>query len=132
MLARPTVALFILWKALYSPQFGPANAVIDGFFDLIGFGDIAAPAWLISASNLLGLKVEQIGLSSEFFGLGARESIIIMGIWIAVGGNKSPKAIHGKEPQRLVRQPQTVLAVRNVRGGGPRRARFGDGPVLWQ
>lgn len=81
------VALFILWKALYNPDFGPVNAVIESFLAVIGFEGLRAPQWLISTGNLLGLTVEQVGFSAKQWGLGARDAILIMGIWAAIGGN---------------------------------------------
>ncbi len=77
------VALMILWKALYNPDFGPINALIDWMFQ----GKVAPPDWLLSTKNLLGLEVERVGFSARQFGLGAKDAIIIMGIWIAIGGN---------------------------------------------
>ncbi len=81
------VALFILWKALYNPEFGPINVAINWVLSNIGLTDISAPKWLISVQNLLGLEVERLGFSSKFWGMGAREALIIMGIWIGIGGN---------------------------------------------
>jgi len=90
------VALMILWKALYNPKFGPINAAIDWalkdlginrLVGLLGGNLLAAPKWLQSTHNLLGLEVERVGFSAGQWGLGARDAIIIMGIWIAIGGN---------------------------------------------
>jgi len=75
------VALMILWKALYNPDFGPINAAIHA---LTGW---AGPQWLSSTSNLLGIDVEQIALKAGQWGLGARDALIIMGIWTVLGGN---------------------------------------------
>jgi multiple sugar transport system permease protein len=80
------VALMILWKALYNPDFGPINALIERFSDLLGLG-LTAPQWLLSTRNIVGLEVEQVRLSSRQIGLGARDAIIFMGIWTAIGGN---------------------------------------------
>ncbi|MDW8104303.1 MAG: sugar ABC transporter permease [Armatimonadota bacterium] len=80
------VALMILWKALYNPDFGPINAAINAVSEALGL-NVRAPQWLLSTSNLLGLDVEQVRLTSKQFGLGARDALIIMGIWIAIGGN---------------------------------------------
>lgn len=77
------VALFILWKKLYNPEFGPINLLLQTFF---GISAAHAPGWLASTRNLLGLSVERVGFSAEQFGLGARDAIIIMGIWTAIGG----------------------------------------------
>lgn len=80
------VALMILWKALYNPDFGPINAAINYISQALHLG-ISAPEWLLSTKNILGLDVEQVRSVSKQVGLGARDAIIIMGIWTAVGGN---------------------------------------------
>ena len=74
------VALMILWKALYNPDFGPINAVIEG----VG---LHAPKWLLSTQNLFALGVEKVGIDPKQFGLGARDAIILMGVWTAIGGS---------------------------------------------
>ena len=79
------VAIMILWKALYNPDFGPINAMIGqvtGFLHL----NAEAPQWLLSTKNVLGLDVEKVGLTREQFGLGARDALIYMGIWSGIGG----------------------------------------------
>jgi len=90
------VALMILWKALYNPDFGPVNAVINSvlrtahvneLIEYLGGSGIAAPEWLLSTKNLLGLAVEEVRLMARHWGLGARDAIILMGVWIAIGGN---------------------------------------------
>lgn len=80
------VALMILWKALYNPDFGPINATVNVIGEALGL-KVRAPEWLLSTANLLGLEVERVRLSVQQFGLGARDALIIMGIWIAIGGN---------------------------------------------
>ena len=79
------VALLILWKALYNPTYGPINLVLERITDLVG-GSFEAPEWLASTKNVLGLSYERVEIVTSQFGLGARDAIIIMGIWIAVGG----------------------------------------------
>ena len=81
------VALMILWKALYNPDFGPVNAIINWALRGLHITGVSAPVWLLSTKNLLGLDVEQVRLVAGQWGLGARDAIIIMGIWIAIGGN---------------------------------------------
>jgi multiple sugar transport system permease protein len=86
------VALMILWKALYNPDFGPVNTVINWAIhtfrlDALAAGGLEAPQWLLSTRNIIGLDVEQVGLTAKQWGLGARDALIIMGIWIAIGGN---------------------------------------------
>ena len=81
------VALMILWKALYNPDFGPVNAAIRWALDFLGVTGIQPPNWLLSTRNILGLGVEEVRLTRAQWGLGARDAIIIMGIWIAIGGN---------------------------------------------
>ena len=80
------VALFILWKKLYNPEFGPINMVLEYIFHGIGWTSFQAPTWLSSTRNLLGLAEERIQFSVSHFGLGARDAIIIMGAWVTLGG----------------------------------------------
>ena len=90
------VALMILWKALYNPDFGPVNSLINWALEkfrvndlllLLGIDAVKAPQWLLSTKNLLGMSVEDIKLMLGQWGLGARDALIIMGIWVAIGGN---------------------------------------------
>jgi len=90
------VALMILWKALYNPDYGPINFCINFILENTGInglveswtGDrISAPAWLQATPNLIGLDVERLSLTWSQWGLGARDAIVLMGIWIAIGGN---------------------------------------------
>jgi len=90
------VALMLLWKALYNPEFGAFNVVINWVLDALrveavvralGGAGVSAPAWLLSTKNLLGLEVERVGTAAGQWGLGARDALIIMGVWIAIGGN---------------------------------------------
>ncbi len=48
--------------------------------------EIGPPEWLASTKNLLGLDVEHVRMVRTQWGLGARDAIIFMGIWTAVGG----------------------------------------------
>ena len=81
------VALMILWKALYNPDYGPINIIINTLLHWMHVTSISAPRWLGSLNNLVGLQPESVKLSSHFFGLGARDALIIMGIWTVAGGN---------------------------------------------
>ena len=80
------VAILLLWKTLYNPDYGPINFLLNTAFDGIGVDSLRAPDWLTSMRNLLGLEVEEVGVEAELFGLGARDALVIMGVWIAVGG----------------------------------------------
>ncbi len=60
------VALFILWKAIYNPEFGPLNTALRAIFDAVGI-DADAPEWLLSIAW-------------------AKPAIMFMGIWTAIGG----------------------------------------------
>jgi len=82
------VALMLLWKALYNPDFGPINTVLRSIFDAVGLGrHVDTPQWLLSTRNLAGLNVEHIGVDKHQFGLGARDALNLMGIWTAIGGS---------------------------------------------
>jgi multiple sugar transport system permease protein len=79
------VALFILWKALYNPEYGPLNYLINSTLHLLhlpGHG----PEWLSSTHNVFGLPVEHVGFQRSQWGIGARDAIIIMGVWTGIGG----------------------------------------------
>jgi multiple sugar transport system permease protein len=93
------VALFILWKALYNPEFGPINAVIrfllegfggsgglNGVLAVFGVGPLSPPEWLSSIKNLLGLSPEGLSFHKSLFGLGARDALNLMGFVTTVGG----------------------------------------------
>jgi multiple sugar transport system permease protein len=98
------VAVFILWKNLYHGDFGPialaAQGVWSGCIDLyntvggwLGLSAVAQPGPgeqfrpLASTNNLLGLSSETVAFSTGFFGLGAREALIFMGLVTGIGGS---------------------------------------------
>ena len=80
------VAIMILWKALYNPDFGPIDSAIAGIMHMLHMHG-QPPTWLASTQNMLGLDVEHVRFAHKQFGLGARDALIIMGIWVAIGGN---------------------------------------------
>jgi len=80
------VAIMIMWKALYNPNYGPIKLAIEQMFGFLGL-DIHSPNWLLSTKNIIGLTPEVLGISSSQFGLGARDALIFMGIWTSIGGN---------------------------------------------
>lgn len=90
------VAIMLLWKALYNPEFGAFNAAINWGLDTFHINDlvralggsgVSAPTWLLSTKNLWGVAVERVELTASQWGLGARDALIIMGIWVVIGGN---------------------------------------------
>jgi multiple sugar transport system permease protein len=81
------VAIMILWKALYNPDFGAINATLRALAGLVGLGHVSLPGWLGSNLNLLGLDPEHVAFTSKYFGIGAKDALIIMGVWIGIGGN---------------------------------------------
>ena len=112
------VALMILWKALYNPDFGPINAVISWVTSTLHINDIlntavAAPQWLLSTKNIFGLDPEHVALTGKQFGLGARDAIIIMGVWTAIGGNNMLLYIAA-----LTNVPQELIEAAQLDGAG--------------
>ncbi|HEX2998773.1 MAG TPA: sugar ABC transporter permease [Armatimonadota bacterium] len=108
------VALMILWKALYNPDFGVINAAISGvlsFFHLNGLAQ--APQWLLSTKNILGLDIEKVRMVHQQWGLGARDAIIIMGVWTAIGGNNMLLYLAG-----LTNIPQDLYEAAELDGAG--------------
>jgi multiple sugar transport system permease protein len=80
------VALMILWKKLYSPIYGPINTALEAMYRLLHL-DWPLPLWLSSPHNLLGLAVESISFQASQFGIGSKDALILMGVWLAIGGN---------------------------------------------
>src|SRR3954471_18622119 len=81
------VALMILWKKMYNPDFGPINGAIRHALDTIGVHVEQLPKWLQSAQNLMGLVPQHVAVQRRYLGLGAREALINMSVWVAMGGN---------------------------------------------
>ncbi len=107
------VALFILWKKLYNPEFGPINQTLEWVAASLGWASYEAPHWLTSVNNVLGLMVEQVGFSVERFGLGGRDAIIIMGIWTTIGGGNMLLYLAG-----ISNIPQDLYEAADIDGAG--------------
>ena len=80
------VATMLLWKSLLNPEFGPVNVVLEFLAHLVGFKDFHGPQWLLATQNILALSPERVGIDPAQWGIGAREAIVMMGVWGAVGG----------------------------------------------
>jgi multiple sugar transport system permease protein len=80
------VALMILWKALFNPEYGPIDFAINAVFHAFHI-NAQAPVWLLSTKNLIGLDVERPRFSSNNFGIGAKDAMIIISIWTGIGGS---------------------------------------------
>jgi multiple sugar transport system permease protein len=76
----------LLWMQLYNPNFGLINQTIEAFNGLTGL-HITQPGWLTSTKSLLGFLPFPEFFNNGGFGLGAREAIMIMGVWASIGGN---------------------------------------------
>ena len=79
-------ATILLWTQLYNPNFGLINQGLTHAASLVG-GSAHGPGWLTSTRSLLGFLPWPRYFNNGGFGLGAREAIILMGIWSAIGGN---------------------------------------------
>lgn len=79
-------ATIILWMQLYNPNFGLINQLLTDVYRWIGL-DWNPPGWLTSTKSLLGFLPLPAHFNNAGFGIGAREAIMIMGIWGAIGGN---------------------------------------------
>ena len=77
------VATVILWTAIYKSDGGLANSIISSLLP----AGTSLPTWLSSTENLLGFLPLPELFANGGFGLGAREAIMIMGVWMGVGGN---------------------------------------------
>jgi multiple sugar transport system permease protein len=76
----------LMWSQLYNTNFGLINQMIEGAYHLLGL-HWSAPGWLSSTRSLLGFLPFPENFNNGGFGLGAREAIMIMGIWAGIGGN---------------------------------------------
>ncbi|HWA82408.1 MAG TPA: sugar ABC transporter permease [Fimbriimonadaceae bacterium] len=106
------VAIMILWKQLYNPDFGPVNAMIEGVANWFGV-HLHGPQWLLSTDNLAGLKVEHVGAAKQHFGLGARDALNILGIWAGIGGANMLLYLAG-----LSNVPPELIEAAQVDGAG--------------
>jgi multiple sugar transport system permease protein len=80
------VAQFLLWKLMLRPDVGPINVGLRAVFGFLHL-PLDLPDWLGSTANLLCLDPRTGWPALGNFGLGARDAIVIMGIWATVGGN---------------------------------------------
>ncbi|HLK16107.1 MAG TPA: sugar ABC transporter permease, partial [Fimbriimonadaceae bacterium] len=101
------VAIMLLWKQLYNPELGPINALLERLLHVQG------PQWLQSTKNLLGMKVEHVGVIREQVGLGARDALNILGIWVGIGGSNMLLYLAG-----LTNVPEELIEAANVDGAG--------------
>ncbi len=79
-------ATILLWTQLYNPSFGLINQLIEVVYGFVGI-QTSPPGWLTSTRTLLGFLPFPDYFNNAGFGLGAREAMMIMGIWAAIGGN---------------------------------------------
>jgi multiple sugar transport system permease protein len=108
------VALMILWKALYNPDFGPVNEALRHAIDLLGLqGRVSPPQWLLSTHNVLGLDAEKVAYAPKQFGIGARDALIYMGIWTAIGGSNMLLYLAA-----LTNVPEELLEAAQLDGAG--------------
>lgn len=79
-------ATILLWTQLYNPNAGLINQGLEHIARFFG-SDAPGPGWLTSTRSLLGFLPWPASFNNGGFGLGAREAIMGMGIWAAIGGN---------------------------------------------
>jgi multiple sugar transport system permease protein len=116
------VALLILWKALYNPEFGPVNGLLNWvlndlhlnalFRALLGH-PLKPPEWLLSTHNVIGMGTEHVQLSGKNWGIGARDAIMLMGVWMGIGGGNMLLYLAG-----LSNVPQDLYDAASVDGAG--------------
>jgi len=110
------VAMYILWRNLFNPGSGLVNQILgfflDGFETLTGV-QLGLPRWLVSVDNLWGLGPEQLAPAWSFFGLGARDALILMGVWAGLGGSNCLLYLAG-----LANVPDELYEVAQLDGAG--------------
>jgi len=78
-------ATILLWAQLYNPDFGFINAILRSAGDIAGV-EVEMPTWLRSTKSLLGFLPLPENFNNGGFGFGAREAMMIMGLWAGIGG----------------------------------------------
>ena len=111
------VATIILWMQIFNPHTGMANEWLGSLFEVLGI-DAELPTWLVSTRNLLGFLPLPESFNNGGFGFGAREAIIIMGIWSGIGGNNMILYIAA-----IANIPDNLYEAAAIDGAGP-LARF--------
>jgi multiple sugar transport system permease protein len=101
------IATIILWTQIFNPSFGLANNLLE----IVG---IAGPTWLTSTKSLLGFLPLPESFNNGGFGLGAREAIMIMGFWMAIGGNNMILYIAS-----ISNVPESLYEAADIDGAGP-------------
>jgi multiple sugar transport system permease protein len=109
------VALMILWKALYNPDFGPINDSMRHVFAVLHI-HADTPQWLQSTHNMAALDVEKVAIDKKQFGIGARDALILMGVWTAIGGNNMLLYLAA-----LTNVPEELLEAAQLDGASPAR-----------
>lgn len=76
------------------------------------------PSWLDSPDNLLGLHPDTViprswADAKAYFGLGARDGLVLMGVWLSVGGNNMLLYLAG-----LSNVPQELYEASMIDGAG--------------
>ena len=78
-------ATILLWTQLFNPNFGLINQGLERTAATVGI-HLQGPGWLTSTKSLLGFLPWPGFFNNGGFGVGAREAIMLMGIWAAIGG----------------------------------------------
>jgi multiple sugar transport system permease protein len=76
------IATMILWKQLFNPDYGLINATLT----TLGVHHDNLPQWLNSTKNLFAIDPEKLAINPTQWGLGARDALVLMGIWGSIGG----------------------------------------------
>lgn len=106
-------ATILLWTQLYNPNIGIINQGIARIAAWFGV-TTAGPGWLTSTKSLLGFLPWPTYFNNGGFGLGAREAIMLMGIWAAIGGNNLILFLAG-----LGNIPPELNEAAQIDGAGP-------------
>ena len=107
------VALIILWRALYNKDFGFINAMLGRVCSLLGLHEAVLPDWLGSTSHLLGWLPLPAFVEGRHLGLGARDALLFMGVWIIIGGTNMLLYLAG-----ISNIPDTLYEAAEIDGAG--------------
>ncbi|MBI2424614.1 MAG: sugar ABC transporter permease [Candidatus Hydrogenedentes bacterium] len=105
-------AVFTWWLWSYVPQQEWMGALLDPPWWL-AWTLVQSPSWLGSTQNLFALHPEHVQLNASQFGFGARDAIIVMGVWGAIGGGNMLLYIAG-----IANIPRQLYEAAEIDGAG--------------
>lgn len=105
-------ATMLLWTHLLNPNFGLLNQIWTATLDFAGVSG-SPPKWLSGTQSLAAILPLPDWFSDSGFGLGAREGLLLMGLWAGIGGNQMLLFLAG-----LAAVPEELYEAAAIDGAG--------------